>query len=243
MVKRHLKRLLAPRFWKVRKKKRKWAPRPRPGPHAKFESIPLLLIVRDILRLTDTAKEAKSIVKSRGILVDGRPKSDHKYPVGLMDTLEIPKLRKRYRIVPSPKGLEVVEIPATQARLKLCKIINKTTIKGGKIQLNLHDGRNVIISVKDPKKPKEDVYKTGDSLLIELPNQKIKDHVRMKKGNLAMITSGQNRGKIVKIKEVIVTRSREPNKVVCSEKKRDFEAIKDYVFVVGKKKPLIKISG
>jgi small subunit ribosomal protein S4e len=119
--------------------------------------------------------------------------------------------------------------------------------KSGVLQLNLHDGRNVLIEgekskkTKKVKKTKED-YKTGDSILIELPSQKIIDHLRMEEGMLGIITGGQNVGELVKIKKVIITRSREPNKVLCEKEGKKFEAIKDYVFVVGKTKPSIKIE-
>jgi len=230
----HLKRLTAPRFWKIPKKIAKWAVTPRPGPHKKLESIPLLVIVRDILKLVDVAKEAKKIIKAGEILVDGEPRKDHKFPVGLMDVIEIPKINKRYRVVPVKEGLQLIEISKKEASLKLCRINNKTTVKGGITQLNLHDGRNVLV--------KKDVYKTGDSLLIEVPSQKIVDHIKLEKGSLAVITGGQNRGRIVEVKEIVVTRSREPNKVMCVADGEEITAIKDYVFVVGKKKPLIKLS-
>ncbi|NCN39534.1 MAG: 30S ribosomal protein S4e, partial [Candidatus Aenigmarchaeota archaeon] len=46
-----------------------------------------------------------------------------------------------------------------------------------------------------------------------------------------------------KIKDIIPTRSREPNKVVCEKDGKEFEAIKDYVFIVGKTKPVITLEG
>lgn len=212
---------------------------PRPGPHKKFESIPLLILVRDVLKLVDTGKDAKKIIKTKEIFIDGKARNDHKYPVGLFDVVEIPKLGKQYRIVPSHKGLDILEISKKEAKLKICRINGKTMIKGKILQLNLHDGKNILI--KKEKKVK-DVYKTGDSLSIEIPSQKITEHIKMEKGSSAVLIGGQNIGEVVKIKDVIETKSREPNKVICGTKEKDFEAIKDYVFVVGKTKPVIKLS-
>lgn len=212
--------------------------KPRPGPHKKFESIPLLILVRNILKLADTAKDAKKIIKSGEILVDEKKRKDHKHPVGLMDTIQIPKLKKKYRVTTDKKGLTIIEIPEKEVNLKLCRINGKTIIKGGKLQLNLHDGRNIIIN----EKTKKQSFETGDSVLIKLPEQKIVDHIKMKNGNLGLITAGQNKGEIIKIKAVKKTRSREPNKVSCELKGREFDTIKDYVFVVGEAKPLIKIG-
>jgi len=211
-----------------------WVVTPSPGPHPKEESIPLLVIVRDILGIVETAKDAKKIIKMGEIFVDGKSRKDHKFPVGLMDVIEIPKMEKIYRVVPFKHGLKLIEIPKKEAKLKLCRINNKTTVRGGKIQLNLHDGRNILVE--------KDVYKTGDSILIEIPEQKIVDHVKMEKGNMAIIIGGENRGKVVKVEEVIVTRSREPNKAICLHENEKIITIKDYVFMVGKDKPLIKIT-
>ena len=232
---RHLKRLSVPKYWKIPKKRTKWIVSPRPGPHKKFESIPLLILVRDILKLAEISKDAKKIIKAKEIFVDGKARIDYKYSVGLFDTIEIPKIGKQYRIIPIHYGLTTIEISKNEAKLKLCKIKDKTLLKGKKIQLNLHDGKNILVESK-----KE--YNTGDSLLIELPSQKIVDHVKMDKGVLSIITGGQNKGDVANVKEIITTRSREPNKVICVKEGKQFEAIKDYVFAIGKDKPLIKIE-
>jgi small subunit ribosomal protein S4e len=183
------------------------------------------------------------MVKMGEIHVDGRPRKDYKYSVGFMDVISIPKMKNNYRVTITSQGLEIIDCPDKESKTKLVRITDKTLIEGGKVQLNLHDGRNIIVPVKNPKKPKEDVYSSGDSLFIEIPSQKIVDHLKFEKGNLALIIDGQNRGMFIKIKEIIKTRSREPNKVLCQNDDREFEAIKDYVFVVGKKKSLIKLEG
>ena len=106
----------------------------------------LLIVVRDILKVADNAREAKIIINNGDILVDGRARKDYKYPVGFMDVIEIPKSEKVYRVLPDHKGRLVLHsISKKNAEFKLCMITDKTTIKGGKTQLNLHDGRNSIV--------------------------------------------------------------------------------------------------
>lgn len=217
------------------KKRTKWIVSPRPGPHKKFESIPLLIIVRDLLKLVDTKNDAKKIIKNKNILVDGKPRTDLKYPVGLFDVIDIPKKEKQYRVVPDKHGLSLIEITKKESSVKICRIKNKTMVKGGKTQLNLHDGKNILIKDKE-------TYRPGDSILIELPSQKIVEHVNMEKGVVAIIVSGQNIGDIINIKDIIKTKSREPNKIICKKDEKEFEAIMDYVYVVGKEKPLIKLA-
>src|SRR5437016_10422415 len=71
-MKKHLKRLSAPRSWSTPRKTDFWIVRPSPGPHAMGESVPLGLILRDMLKLCDSAREARHILNNRGVLVDGR---------------------------------------------------------------------------------------------------------------------------------------------------------------------------
>jgi len=236
-MKKHLKRLRIPKFWHVPKKHAKWAAKPRAGPHKQFESIPLLVILRDILKIADKGKEAKSIIKMGGVFVDGKARKDHKYPAGLMDVVAVPELKTRYRIIPTTKGLELIEITAAESKKKICRIKRKTVVRGGKLQLNLHDGRNLLLDAADSKK-----YNTGDSILIELMSQKILDHVKLEKGALALITKGKNMGLLGKIEEIVVTKTKEPTKTICNVDGERLEVIKDYVFVVGKTKPLIKLK-
>ena len=230
----HLKRLRAPSFWRVKKKASTWVVKPSPGPHKAEESIPLLILLREILKIAETAKDAKKIIKRREIWVDGKPRRDPKFPVGLFDVIHIPKLNKFYRILPTKKGLEVFEIDEKDARVKICRIDGKTTVKKGKMQLNLHDGKNVL--VEDPK-----TYKTGDSLLLELPTLKILKHIPLKPGNLGIVGKGKNCGRLGKVKKIIVTRTKEPTKVICESNGEELEVLKEHFFVIGEKQPLIKV--
>ncbi len=229
-----LKRLLAPSYWKIPKKSTKWTVSPRPGPHKKTESIPLQIIVRDILNLVETGKEAKTIINKGEILIDGNIKKDHAFPVGLMDVISIPRIKKYYIVLQSEKGLELKEISEEESRKKICRINNKTLVNKGRMQLNLHDGKNLLVE--------KDVYKTGDSVLIEIPSQKVIEHLKMEKGSLGLITKGKNSGKMGTIKEIITTKSREPNKIICKIENMEVKVRKNHVFVVGREKPVIKIS-
>ncbi|HIP63410.1 MAG TPA: 30S ribosomal protein S4e [Archaeoglobus profundus] len=231
----HQKRLSAPKTYKIPRKGYKWVVKPSPGPHNKY-AVPLLLIVRDYLQLADTAREARRIIAAGEILVDGVPRKDYKFPVGLFDVIKIPKLGKSYRIVFDDKG-RYVPIEIEDDNVKLYKIVNKTMVKGGKIQLNLFDGTNILGSNE---------YKTKDSILMTIPDKKIIDHLKFEEGALAMITGGNHVGELGRIKEYRVVRSSAPNLVtVESESGEEFTTIVDYVFVVGKKdddKPVIDLG-
>lgn len=229
-----LKRLVIPTFWKVARKGNKWVVAPRAGPHKKFESVPLQVLLRDVLKIDDKGKDVRTIIKKGEIVVDGRKRKDHAYPVGLFDIVSIPALDKSYRAVPSKKTMSFVEIPESESKVKICRIQDKTVIAGGKVQLNLHDGKNIIVAKDD--------YKTGDSLLLEIPSLKIVEHVRLEKGAIGMVSRGKDSGSIGKVKEIIVTATKDPTKLIYENDDGEDETLKDRFFVIGKSKPLITVK-
>ncbi|MBI2084415.1 MAG: 30S ribosomal protein S4e [Candidatus Aenigmarchaeota archaeon] len=230
----HLKRLLAPPFWKVSRKESKWVVAPRAGPHPKRQSIPLSIMLTSILKAVDTTTEAKKVVRRGDVLVDDKRRKDYGYPVGLFDVVTIPKMKKSYRLIPSKKGLNVVEISENEAKTKLCKIRGKTAVKGGKVQLNLHDGKNILV---------QDVnYNTGDSLLVELPKLKIVEHIPLQAGNTGIVLKGTTAGKLAKVKQLLKGGMREQPKIVCDIGNEDKTVTKENLFIVGKDKPLITVG-
>jgi len=162
----------------------------------------LAIIVRDVFKFCETGREAKKIIKNKEILVDLKERTDHKFPVGLMDVLTIKKLNENYRVIPSKKGFEFKKIDRDEARFKYCKIIGKRLLKKG-MQLNLHDGRNLLLP-----KEKKDEYRVGDTLKINLETNKIEKVYPYKENSKVMIVKGANRGtwgilrRIVKRKDI-----------------------------------------
>jgi small subunit ribosomal protein S4e len=244
--KRHLKRKPAPKFWPIHRKEAVFTVRPKPGPHPFSRCVPLTLIVRDILGIAKTRREAKKIISQGKIWVDGKVQREDLFPTGLMDVVSIPEMEKAYRVLPSQKGLTLYPVgKKEEAGFKLCRIENKATVKGGHIQLNLHDGRNVLIRVKDADHPEEDVFQTLDTLKINLPDQEIVGHFKLSEGAPAIIIDGKNIGRFGKI----VAIERKPgqkrrNALVTIEDGNGnrFQTTMDYIFVVGDKKPHISLA-
>jgi small subunit ribosomal protein S4e len=229
-----MKRLAVPRQWSIGKKAFHWAPKTRPGPHAEEASVPVVLVVRDYLRLVDNAREARRVLQARDILVDGKPCTDPKRGVGLMDVISVPKLDTNYRVLLDGRGrLALAEMAKANAAWKLCRIEDKTTVAGGLVQLNLHDGRNIVV--------KEAPYKTGDVLKVKLPEQKVMEHLPMVEGAFAFITGGTHVGDNARITKIEVTRDPRANLVHLKDGDLEFLTIKPYVFVVGKDKAEIRL--
>jgi small subunit ribosomal protein S4e len=240
---RHLKRYPAPAFWPIRRKEFKWAVKPSPGPHPVEACLPLQVVVRDVLGLAEASREARIIIASGEVKVDGRVRRDRRFPLGLMDVLEIPKLNKAFRLIPHPiTYLHLHEVPLSEAGFKLCRIEDKTTVSGGHIQLNLHDGRNTLIRVADPRKPVEDVYRTMDVVKLSLPDTLIMDHYRLEPGAVAIAVGGKNLGRVGRVVEVSQALFKERRLVVLENRKGEkFTVSYPYVFVIGREQPAISL--
>ena len=88
----HIKRLNRPKVAVLNTKKGfVWVSGNSPGGHAKAESMPLAVILRDTLKFAKTFDEAKKIVKLGKVLVDGTAVKDEKRSIGLMDIVSLPE--------------------------------------------------------------------------------------------------------------------------------------------------------
>lgn len=137
-----------------------------------------------------------------------------------------------YRILPSKKVLHLKRIGKEEAGIKLSMIKNKVCIKG-KIQLNLHDSRNILVEKGN--------YKTGDVLVLD-SEKGIKEILRFEKGATVIIIGGHNIGSVGKILDVTITKSPQPNQISVALGKKTVVIPKDYVFVIGKEKAVIALG-
>ena len=230
---KHLKRLNAPRVLKLHRKINKWTIKPSPGTHKTNKSISLGIIVRDYLKLCDNLKEARKLIVNDEILIDNCIIKNYKFPCGFMDVLSIPKIKKNYRILYDKSGkLTLIPINIKESEWKLCRIEGKTIIKGKKTQLNLHDGKNILV--------KKDEYKTGDVLKIQFKDNKIIDTFPLSKGNISMIVGGSHVGEIANIQDLIIIQSSKSN-IAKMKGKTEFSTLHEYVFPIGKNNAVISI--
>jgi small subunit ribosomal protein S4e len=240
----HLKRMPAPAFWPIHPKEFQWAPKPNPGPHPANLCLPLAVVLRDSLGYAKSSREARVILADGRVKVDGKTRRDRKYPAGLMDVIDLPDANEAYRVVPvKGKGLAPVRITKEEAKFKLCRIEAKSTLRKGQVQLNLHDGRNLLIRVADAKNAAEDVYKVHDTLRLGIPTQKILTHLKFAEGNYAVVTAGRNIGRHGKIAKIVQATATRPATVAIQDPTGEtFETVADYVFVVGEDKPVLRIE-
>lgn len=233
---RCLKVQRAPAFWPIARKEKRFVIRPSPGPYPLKECYPLGVLIRDVLHLVNSMRECKSVLREGKIKVDGKTRYDEHFPVGLMNVISIEAINKYYRLVPKDGILLVpIEISKEESTLKICKIRNKVTIRGNKLQYGLHDGRTIINNNINAK--------PYDSLLIKVPEQEVIDVIRLEEGANVIITRGQNTGKIGKVVSIKEGTFNYPKRVILNLEDRTIELDANLVMVVGKDNRIpIKVS-
>jgi small subunit ribosomal protein S4e len=232
---RHMKRQQAPAFWTIHRKEKVWSINTSPGPHNFGTSIPVAIILRDVLNYASTRREATMIAKQGKIKIDGKPRLNEKFPVGLMDVISIPDAGENYRILPAKGGrLALHPIKGDETGFKLCRIVGKSTLRVDTTQLRLHDGRTLNVPAETP-------YKINDVLKIKIPSQEIVDHIAFKDQLPIVITGGRSQGET----GIIIGFGDEPGwkktATVRTSKGDDIRTLTKYVFPVGTSQPLISL--
>lgn len=225
MVRRHLKRLVAPRSWPIKRKEHKWITRPNSGPQPLKKCVTLNLVLKNMLKYAKTTREAKMILNQGKVLVNKAARKDQKFPIGIMDVIEVPEIKQHFRMVYTKQGkFMLTPITKEEASLRPSKIIKKTTLKGGKTQLNLDDGTNMIVD--------KDHYKVNDTLIVELGKgkDKIKKHLKFEKGATIYLTDGKHIGSKGTIEGI--QRTFQNKTIMLKTEKEVYKTSQDYALVV-----------
>jgi small subunit ribosomal protein S4e len=238
-----LKRKPAPKYWPIHRKESPWIVKPSSGPHSLQNCLPLTLVLRDMLEVADNRREGRLILTAGKLLVNGKVVKKDDYPVGLMDVISLPDADKYYRVLPSHKGLFLSPISKEEASFKLARVEDKTTATNA-VQIALHDGSNMLLQVADIKDPVEVKYETFDVLKINLEDKQVIETLKVKEGNLSVITGGKNIGKIgriVEIEKAEAKKRRQALVVVEDAQGAKYQTILDFVFSIGETEPLIAL--
>ena len=221
----HLKRINAPKSWLVERKANAFIAKPLPGPHKLKESMPLGVILREILKVGNKKREIRIILSNKEVLVNNKLRKEFRFPVGILDTLSIPKLNKYYKIVYNTKGnLTLSEISKEESIEKTCKIIGKTILKKGKMQLNLYDGTNLIINKNE--------FKVRDSVVLK--DNKIVKHLKFEKNALVYLIGGKHIGTKGTLIDVKKFPGISKDVLVVNIDEKTHETLADYAYVLEK---------
>jgi len=233
--KKHLKRLAAPHHWMLPKSGGVFSFRPRSGPHKLRECMPIAIFIRYRLKYALNGTEVKKILMARQIKVDGKIRTDSKYPAGFMDVITIDKTGEDFRLIYDTKGRFVVHpIRNDEASYKLCRVKSVSIGKNGVPFLCTHDGRTI-------RYPNPDC-KVGDTVEVEISTGKIQNWVKFDSGNLCMITGGRNLGRI----GTITSRDRHAGSFdivhVKDASGHSFSTRMSNIFIIGKgSKPMVSL--
>jgi len=193
--KKHLKRVAAPKHWMLDKMTGIFAPKTKPGPHKLKESLPLVLLIRNRLKYALTYREVTKILMQRNVKIDGKVRTDLKYPVGVMDVITIEKTKDAFRLLYNVKGrFSLLRINEAETKFKLCKITRAQMGPGGVPFVVTHDGRTV-------RYPHPEI-KVNDTIKLDLETGKIEKWSKFRVGNVCMITGGKNLGRVGLIKQL-----------------------------------------
>ena len=229
-----LKRQMAPQFWGITRKSKRFVITVRPGPHKKNYSVPTAVFLRDTLKIVTSLREAKSAIYSGKVKIDGVVRKSLHHAIGLMDVVELENVPDIYRLVPSEKKLLTpIKINKSEKSKKLVRVISKTTINKGKMQIGFHDGRSLITDTK---------LNVGDTCLIQIPDLKILEVIKIEAGCQCMVTRGVNAGQIGKIETVETGTFILPKRVVLVLGDRKIEIPADIVMAIGKEEPVIQLK-
>lgn len=185
----HINRKNTGKFWPIPRKGTKYVA---VSTHNRKSSMPLSVIMRDILKLVKSAKELKRILNEGKIKINEKEVRDVKYPIGLFDILSFNN--KHYKSNFNGKKNFFEEVKNEEAHTKIIKIIGKNKLKNNIIQLNLTDGRNILTNEK---------AEVEDSVLYDLNSKKIKKIIKMNKGSTGFVIKGKHSGQKGKILEII----------------------------------------
>jgi small subunit ribosomal protein S4e len=180
----HQKRQKVPKSWPIHRKGNTFVVSARSNPN---QGVPLLVILRDILKIAQNRKEVKRALHENNVLLNAKIAKDERNVAVLFDTVTIVPSKKNYRISLSEKGKFIVEeIKETEANSKITKVADKKMLKGKKIQLNLSDGRNFLSDMK---------CAINDSVVVNFKDKKIEKCLALKEKANIIVFAGKHKGK------------------------------------------------
>ena len=216
----HLKRLVAPKTWGIKRKGIVFVTRQNPRAKSEF-TVPMTVVLRDMLRVVNNESEARKVLRERKIMVNGKVRLDRKFPVALFDIVEIPSIGKKYQVTFTKLGrLTLAEVH--KAAHRLLRIDGKTKISGGKTQLNLFDGTNVLV----PK----DEYKVGDFVKVSIPDNKVSGKISAAEGSKILVIGGSHRGEVANIQSLHLGKT--PKEVRLKNEAGEFLTRFNYIHLI-----------
>lgn len=181
MNKTHQKRQAMPKNWPVPRKGTTFVVKSNHG-----NGIPILVALRDMLKVAKTRKEVKIALNTKTVLINQKEVLNDKNGICLYDILTLTPSKTNYKMSLSNKGkFDLVKIDEKDAQEKIAKVNDKKILKGKKVQLNLSDGFNMTSDV---------ACNVNDSVVISFKDKKITSCLRLMEKANALIVAGKHAG-------------------------------------------------
>ena len=204
----HINRSNIEKFWPIPRKGNKMIAL---SDHNQRESIPLVVVMRDILKLVRNKKELKKLLNEKQVLINTKIVKETNFPISLFDTLTLIGAKKSYRAELSLfKKMMFNEITEKESHTRLYKVMNKKILSDKTTQVNLIHGVNI--------NTKEKVT-TGDSVVYDFKEKKIIKTIPMEKGKNAHVIEGKHAGKNGKITEIVERGGKQIAKITFGNEK------------------------
>jgi small subunit ribosomal protein S4e len=132
-------------------------------------------------------------------LINNRIVREINYPISLFDCIAVPSVKKYYKIILKGRKFEPISVPEKETKSKMYKVISKTYLSGKKLQLNLSQGRNVLLNEKE----KAENIKSGDFVVMDNSKNNIIKIISIKKDVGVVIVKGKHFGIEGKVIDII----------------------------------------
>ncbi len=232
MPKNHMKRVAAPKTWPIQRKTTAFVMRSDAGKRMDL-SMPLGLILREILGITENSRQTKAVLNAGSVIVDGKVRKELRFPVGLYEVVEITSDKKQFRVGFSPIGsLSLIPISAAEKSTRLQKVVSKLIVPGNKLQLGLLSG----VVVRMDANPKNiSSYTVGDSVQLDSKNG-VEKHLPLQVGSVVQFIGGKHIGGVGVVESIV------GEKITASVDGQSIETRLDCAVVVGEgKSPSITV--
>ncbi|MEM2115461.1 MAG: S4 domain-containing protein [Candidatus Woesearchaeota archaeon] len=235
-MKLHLKRFAAPKTWKIKVREKVWIVRPKPTGCSLRYTLPIVYIIRDILKLAKTRKEVRYMINSKQIYLNGKVIKDDKQGCSLFDVIYVQPYNRHYRIIMHKKKLDLLEIKESESKISIAKVVKKTVLpkrhakkeNANYIQINLSNGKNFLTN--------DNSIKTGCGVIFNFFDNKIVSVIPLEIKSLVYIEKGSHEGEI----GTVVEMDEDECIVEIQGKRRRLK--KSYLLPVGKEKSLITLT-
>ena len=202
------------KFWPIPRKGSKYLAR---SNHNQNESIPLVVVLRDVIKVVENKKELKSAINDKQVIVNGKEIREVNYPISLFDVIKIVSVKKSFKTLLSDKNKFVFEeVSGKDSESKVFKVIGKKVLGKDKVQVNLLNGNNILM---------KDKVKVGDSVVMGFDG-KVDKVIGMEKGKMGYVTHGKHTGHKGKIEDIV---ERGGKKLVVIQDKDDKEKVNVWV--------------